>query len=289
MKKIGFVGLGNMGLPMASRLIQSGFQVVAFNRTRSKMEQLKGRAELTSSAREVAEKGDPTILMLTDTAAVEDVLFLAQGMYERLASGQTIINCSTILPSASKRIMERLKRKNVGYIEAPLFGGPLEAKQGELIAVAAGERERYEENLGIIKSFASKVFYTGHVSTALSMKLALNQLVAAYAQSMSEALVFTQKLGIDPSLFVQVLNSTGFKTTFSEGKGPNMIKDSFEPTFFLSHMMKDLNLTDQAAHDNSVYMPLLSQTRLSYLAAMNMDLGNKDFSAIAKMLKDLNK
>ncbi len=278
-----------MGMPMALRLVQSGFQVVAYNRTRTKAESLKGRAEIATTVRDVAERTDPILLMLTDTEAVEDVLFSSQGMYERLASGKTIINSSTILPSASKRIMDRLKRKNIGYIEVPVLGGPVQARAGELIALAAGERDRYEDNLNIIKSFATKVFYTGQVSTALSAKLAINQLTAVYAQSLAESIIFAEKHGVDPSLLLQVLNSTGYRTSFSEQKGPKMVRGEFEPTFFLKHMLKDLDLVDESAHDSKVYMPLMSQARSSYLAASNLGLDEKDFSAIISMLRQLNK
>jgi 3-hydroxyisobutyrate dehydrogenase len=289
MKKVGFVGLGSMGVPMASRLVQSGYQLVAYNRTRVKAEPLRGRAEITSTQREVAEKADPIVLMLTDTQAVEDVLFSSQGMYERMASGKTIINCSTILPSASRRIAERLKRKNVGYIEAPVFGGPQMASKGELIVMAAGEREKYEEVLDVIRSFAAKVFYTGRVGTAMSVKLGLNLVAAVTGQALAESVLLAQKTGVDPSLFIQILNSTGYKTTLSEQKGLSMVKGDFHPTFFLKHMFKDLNLMDETAKENKIFMPLMSQTRISYLAATNMGLENEDFTAIFRMLSEMNK
>jgi 3-hydroxyisobutyrate dehydrogenase len=289
MKKVGFVGLGSMGAPMAGRLVQSGYQLVAYNRTRVKTEPLRGRAEITSTQREVAEKADPIVLMLTDTQAVEDVLFSSQGMYERMASGKTIINCSTILPSASKKIADRLKRKNVGYIEAPVFGGPQMAARGELIVMAAGEREKYEEVLDVIRTFSSKVFYTGRVGTALSVKLGLNLIVAVHGQALAESMILARKTGVDPSLFVQILNSTGYKTTLSEEKGPSMVKGDFHPTFFLKHMFKDLNLIDETAKENKIFMPLTTQARISYLAASNLELEDKDYTAILKMLDELNK
>lgn len=288
MKRVGFVGLGSMGLPMASRLVQGGYQLVAYNRTKVKAEPLRGRAEITSTHREVAEKGDPIVLMLADTQAVEEVLFSSQGMYERLSSGKTIINCSTILPSSSKKIMERLKRKNVYYIEAPVVGAPAMAQQGQLIAIAAGEREKYEESLDILRTFAAKVFFTGRVGTALAVKLALSQIIATMTQSLAEALVFTEKNGVDTSLFIQILNSTGYKTTLSEQKGPLMVKSDFRATFYLRHMFEDLNLVDETAKDNHIYMPLTEESRSNYLAAVNLGLGEKDFSAILELLRKLN-
>jgi 3-hydroxyisobutyrate dehydrogenase len=288
MKRVGFVGLGSMGLPMASRLVQAGYQLVAYNRTKVKAEPLRGKAEITSTHREVAEKGDPIVLMLADTNAVEEVLFSSQGMYERLAAGKTIINCSTILPSASKKTMERLKRKNVYYIEAPVVGTPAAAQQGQLIAMAAGDRERYEDSLDVLRSFASKVFYTGRVGTALSAKLALNQIIAISIQSLAEALVFSEKNGVDPSLFIQILNSTGYKTVLSEQKGPAMVKADYKPTFLLKHLFEDLNLIDETAEDAHIFMPLTEECRSNFMAAVNMGFAEKDFSAILEMLKKLN-
>ena len=111
MRKVGLVGLGNMGLPIAGRIVQAGFSLVAYNRTKSKQDALRGKAEMVSSQRDVAEMADSIVIAVSDTTAVEDVMFSSQGMYERIAAGKTIINCSDILPSTSKRIMEKLKQE----------------------------------------------------------------------------------------------------------------------------------------------------------------------------------
>jgi 3-hydroxyisobutyrate dehydrogenase len=289
LKKVGLIGLGNMGLPLAQRIIQAGFGLVAYNRTRAKADVLRGKAEVVGSQREVAEQADSIMIVVSDTAAVEDVLFSSQGMYERIAAGKTVINCTDTLPSASKKMMEKLKRKNINYLEVPLVGGPVQARTGELVALVSGERSRYEENLDVLKTFASRVFYIGPVPGAFFIKLAMNDMVATYAQSIAEGAVLVEKAGLDPSLFIQILNSTGFKTSFSEIKGMKMIKESVEPTLYLRHMLKDLNLVDQTAQELHVYMPVLQQVRGSYLGAYNMGYGDRDYSAIIKFIRDLNR
>jgi 3-hydroxyisobutyrate dehydrogenase len=289
LKKVGLIGLGNMGLPIANRIIQAGFTLIAYNRTKTKLDALRGKAEMVGSQREVAEKADSILITVADTTAVEDVMFSSQGMYERIAAGKTVINCSDILPSTSKKTMEKLRRKNINYLEVPLVGGPVQAKTGELVAMVSGERSRYEENLDVLKTFASKVFYIGPVPGALYIKLALNHMVAAYAQSIAEGSVLVEKAGLDPSLLIQILNSTGFKTSFSEIKGMKMVKENLEPTLYLKHMLADLNLTDQTAQEMRIYMPLLLQVRGSYLGAYNMGYGDRDYSAIVKFIRDINK
>ncbi|MGA1976051.1 MAG: NAD(P)-dependent oxidoreductase [Conexivisphaerales archaeon] len=289
MRKIGLVGLGNMGLPIAGRIVQAGFSLVAYNRTKAKQDALRGKAEMVGSQREVAESADSIIIAVSDTTAVEEVMFSSQGMYERIAAGKTVINCSDILPSTSKRIMEKLKRKNINYLEVPLVGGPVQAKTGDLVALVSGDRTRYEENLDVLKTFASKVFFIGPVPGAMYIKLALNHLSASYAQSIAEGSVLVEKAGLDPSLFIQIVNSTGFKTSFSEIKAMKMVKGSLEPTLYLRHMLKDLDLTDQTAEEMKVFLPLLQQVRSSYLGAYNMGYGDRDYSAIVKFIKDVNR
>lgn len=289
MKKVGLVGLGNMGLPIAGRILQAGFSLVAYNRTKARQDALRGKAEMVDSQRDVAEMADSIVIAVSDTTAVEEVMFSSQGMYERIAAGKTVINCSDILPSTSRKMMEKLKRKNINYLEVPLVGGPMQAKAGDLVALVAGDRTRYEENLDVLKTFASKVFYIGTVPGAMYIKLAVNHLTASYAQSIAEGCVLVEKAGLDPSLFVQIVNSTGFKTSFSELKAAKMVKESVEPTLYLRHMLKDLDLTDQTAEELKVFLPLLQQVRTTYLGAYNMGYGDRDYSAVAKFIKDVNK
>ncbi len=289
MKKVGLVGLGNMGLPIAGRILQAGFSLVAYNRTKARQDALRGKAEMVDSQRDVAEMADSIVIAVSDTTAVEEVMFSSQGMYERIAAGKTVINCSDILPSTSRKMMEKLKRKNINYLEVPLVGGPMQAKAGDLVALVAGDRTRYEENLDVLKTFASKVFYIGTVPGAMYIKLAVNHLTASYAQSIAEGCVLVEKAGLDPSLFVQIVNSTGFKTSFSELKAAKMVKESVEPTLYLRHMLKDLDLTDQTAEELKVFLPLLQQVRTTYLGAYNMGYGDRDYSAVAKFIKDVNR
>jgi len=289
LKKVGLVGLGNMGLPIAGRILQAGFSLVAYNRTKARQDALRGKAEMVDSQRDVAEMADSIVIAVSDTTAVEEVMFSSQGMYERIAAGKTVINCSDILPSTSRKMMEKLKRKNINYLEVPLVGGPMQAKAGDLVALVAGDRTRYEENLDVLKTFASKVFYIGTVPGAMYIKLAVNHLTASYAQSIAEGCVLVEKAGLDPSLFVQIVNSTGFKTSFSELKAAKMVKESVEPTLYLRHMLKDLDLTDQTAEELKVFLPLLQQVRTTYLGAYNMGYGDRDYSAVAKFIKDVNK
>jgi 3-hydroxyisobutyrate dehydrogenase len=289
LKKVGLVGLGNMGLPIAGRILQAGFSLVAYNRTKARQDALRGKAEMVDSQRDVAEMADSIVIAVSDTTAVEEVMFSSQGMYERIAAGKTVINCSDILPSTSRKMMEKLKRKNINYLEAPLVGGPIQAKTGDLVALVAGDRTRYEENLDVLKTFASKVFYIGTVPGAMYIKLAVNHLTASYAQSIAEGCVLVEKAGLDPSLFVQIVNSTGFKTSFSELKATKMVKESVEPTLYLRHMLKDLDLTDQTAEELKVFLPLLQQVRTTYLGAYNMGYGDRDYSSVIKFIKDVNK
>lgn len=280
--------MGKMGSAMALRAVQMGMTVYGYNRTREKVQHLKDRIKLVSSILELCEKSEAIIVMVSDDKADEDVTIGNRGLFESVRSGMLIIDSSTISPSLSRRLTEKLRRKGAIRIEMPVMGGPQEALRGELVAIVGAERTKYEELIRLIRIFANRVFYAGDVGSALTIKLALNFVIAAYAEAIAEGISFVRRSGSDPLLFIQILNATKYKTSFSQTKGIKMVQGSFEPTFYLKHMVKDLSIAERTAQENMAFTPALSVLKEVYKGAYNMGLGELDYSAVAEFLAKLN-
>ncbi|MGC8558923.1 MAG: NAD(P)-dependent oxidoreductase, partial [Nitrososphaeria archaeon] len=257
MVKLGFIGLGKMGSALAIRAVQSGYNVIGYNRTRAKLEGLRDRIDIAPSISDVCEGSDIIMVSVTDDSADEDVTLGNHGISDYIKPNRTIMDFSTISPMESRYINEKLKRKGVHRIEVPVVGGPSKAIRGELIALVGGEREKYEDLMDLIRTFAHRTFYIGDIGDAQTVKLAINLLVAGYAEMLAEGLTLVKKQGIDPRLLLNVLNVSTYKTEFSETKGVKMVAENYEPTFYLKHMKKDLGLLTKVANDEDVYMPVM--------------------------------
>lgn len=277
-----------MGSAMAIRAVQMGMSVVGYNRSREKVQHIKDRVRILSSIAEVCERADVIMVMVSDDRADEDVTSGNRGIFENIRSGKVVIDSSTISPSLSRKLTDKLKRKGATRIEMPVVGGPDQALKGELVAIVGVERTKYEENLDIIRIFANRIFYAGNVGKALTIKLAINMLIASYAEIIAEGISFVRKAGGDPLLLIQILNSTGYRTKFSQTKALNMVQRSFKPTFYLRHMLKDLGIASVTARENGVFMPVLSTLKEVYQGALNQGLGDMDYSAVAEFLSKLN-
>ncbi|MDG6927866.1 MAG: NAD(P)-dependent oxidoreductase [Nitrososphaerota archaeon] len=288
MVKLGFIGLGKMGSALAIRAVQSGYNVIGYNRTRAKLEGLRDRMDIAPSISDVCEASDTMIVSVTDDAADEDVTLGNHGISDYVKPNKTILDFSTISPMESKYINEKLKRKGVHRIEVPVVGGPSKALRGELIALVGGEREKYEDLMDLIRAFAHRTFYIGDIGSAQTVKLAFNLLVAGYAEILGEGLTLVKKDGIDPRLLINVLNVSTYKTEFSETKGVKMVAENYDPTFYLKHMKKDLGLLTKVANEYEIYMPVMSALWTAYTGAVDQELGDEDFSAIFEYLKKVN-
>jgi len=289
MSKLGFVGLGKMGSAMALRAVQTGYSAIGYNRTKANVSQLEDRVEMVPSIGDLCEESDTVIVSVTDDLADEDVTLGNHGLSDHMKSSKTILDFSTITPMTSRRINEKLKRKNIYRLETPVMGGPSKVLRGELVAMVGGDKGKYEENLETIRVFASRIFYGGNIGDALTLKLSLNLLVAGYAEMIAEGLTMVKKAKIDPKLFIQVLNATPYGTEFSETKGIKMTEGTFEPSFYLKNMRKDLYLLVQSSQEHGVFLPTLGSLFESYIAGLSMGLGDQDYSAIYKYLLNVNK
>jgi len=287
--RIGLIGTGMMGKAIATRFLKSGYKLVIYNRTIEKAESLKVLgAVIAESPMQVAKNSDLVITVVKDASAVEQVAFGEDGIVHGKRDGLVLADVSTINPVASRTISKRLKKNGIIMLDTPVMGGPKLAEEGKLVIMVGGSKETYEKYKKVFDTIGSKTFYLGDNGSAHAMKLALNLQIAMLALALSEGITLTISAGLNPELFLQVLNSTYFKTGMSENKGPKMIKNNFETTFALRMMMKDLATINEAAKAFNVALPMASLAEQLYRAAANSSFADLDYTGILAFLERIN-
>jgi 3-hydroxyisobutyrate dehydrogenase len=183
-----------------------------------------------------------------------------------------------------------MRDAGIEMLGMPVMGGPAAAKAGELVPIVAGSKKAFEKAETIIEKLGKPVFYIGERDGAAnSIKLALNLNIALIASAVSEGITLVRSSGIDPSIFIEILNSTYFKTGLSEKKGPKMVRGDFSPTFHLKNMLKDLELASSTAQDNGINLPQTALAQQIYRAANNSGFSDKDYTAICAYLAKINR
>ena len=286
--KVGIAGLGLMGSGITKRLIDSGHMVSIYNRTRSKADQFSNKATVALSPRELAESCDLLITVVTDFDAVKDILFGTKGVIESGNHNLVVADASTISPSQSEHCVQRLRSAGIEMLGIPVMGGPAAAEAGELIHIVSGNRQAFEKVRQIIEKLG-RIFYVGEKDgSANTIKLALNLNIALIASGLSEGIALVRRAGIDPSIFIEILNSTYFKTGLSEKKGPKMVKSDFSPTFHLKNMLKDLELATSTAQRTGITIPQTALAQQIFRAANNMGFSDQDYTSICAFLAKIN-
>ena len=286
--KVGIAGLGLMGSGITKRLIDSGHMVSIYNRTRSKADQFSNKATVALSPRELAESCDLLITVVTDFDAVKDILFGTKGVIESGNHNLVVADASTISPSQSEHCVQRLRSAGIEMLGIPIMGGPAAAEAGELIHIVSGNRQAFEKVRQIIEKLG-RIFYVGEKDgSANTIKLALNLNIALIASGLSEGITLVRRAGIDPSIFIEILNSTYFKTGLSEKKGPKMVKSDFSPTFHLKNMLKDLELATSTAQRTGITIPQTVLAQQIFRAANNTGFSDQDYTSICAFLAKIN-
>ena len=287
--KIGIIGTGMLGEAVGLHLLDVGYEITVFNRTKEKTENLKKNgAIVVESPKHVAENSDLVIIVVKDADAVNNIVFGNSGLMGGMHDGMCIADMSTVNPNSTKEISEKVTKTGIDYLEIPVMGGPNVAIEGKLVLMASGEKIIFEKFKKVFDSIAEQSFYLGNTGTAHSIKLAMNLQISMLALSLSEGITLTKKAGFDPEIFLKVLNSTYFKTGMSEGKAYKMIKENYEPTFTLSNLKKDLDTINDAADSCNVELPMAKLARKVYSDAKNSGLGEMDYTGIIEYIKKLS-
>ena len=290
MTKIGIVGTGILGEAVGLHLMDVGYDVIAFNRTKEKTKKLEKKgARILDSPKQVAENSELVITIVKDANAVREVIFGDSGIIDGKHDGMCIADMSTVNPNATREISKQIREKGIDYMEIPVMGGPNVAINGKLVIMASGEKEIFEKFKTVFESIAEQTFYLGETGTAHSIKLAMNLQIAMLALALSEGITLTKKAGFDPEIFLKILNSTYFKTGMSEGKAHNMISENVKPTFTLANLKKDLDTINDAAESFDAELPMAKIARKIYADATDAGFGDIDYTGIISYIRKLSK
>ena len=289
MTKIGMIGTGMLGEAVGLHLLKSGYALSVFNRTKSKTENLvKNGATVVNSPMDIAKNSDLVITVVKDAASVKQVSFENDGILDGNHDGLVVADMSTVNPSSAKEISKKFQENGVDFVEIPVMGGPNVAIDGKLVLMASGNKDAYETHKNIFETIAHKNFFLGDSGAAHSIKLAMNLQISMLALALSEGITLTRKAGFEPEKFLEILNSTYFKTGMSENKAHNMIKNSFEPTFMLKNMTKDLGIINEAAKSFNADLPMAKLASKVYQDAVEDGFGEIDYTGILAYLKKIS-
>ncbi len=290
MLKIGIIGIGFLGKSVAKRLLDTGHQVTVYNRTKDKTESLKKiGAMVANTPKELAQNCDLVITIVKDAYAVESVSFDKNGIIDGKHDGLTIADMSTINPISSKKIAKKFLENGISMIDTPVMGGPNLAEKGELVVMIGGKKEVYEKFKSVFDNIGNKTFYLGENGSGHAMKLAMNLQISMLALALSEGITLTKRAGLDPKLFLDILNSTYFKTGMSVLKGPKMINGNFEPSFTLKMMKKDLDTINITAKELGTSLPMTTLANEIYQNAIDNGLGELDYTGILAFIERTSK
>ena len=290
MNKIGIIGIGMLGNAVALHLLDVGFQVTIFNRTKEKAIQLKEKgAIIATSPKEVATKSELIIIIVKDANAVKEISFENNGIIEGTHDGLIVADMSTIDPLESKQISERFLKNNINKLDIPVMGGPNVAISGKLMMMVSGDKKSFEQCRNIFEKIANKIFFIGENGTAHSIKLAMNLQITMLALALSEGIMLVEKTNIDPKKFLEILNSTYFKTGMSENKAFKMIDGKYDATFTLKNLKKDIDTMLSSANSLELELPMLEKAKQVYDNAVNQGFGEIDYTGIIAYMRKINK
>lgn len=280
--QLGFVGLGNMGKPMARNLARAGHQVTVFNRTHSVAQELSREGARMANTPADAARNEIVITMLADDHAVESVTFGDKGLLSALPKGSLHISMSTISPELARRLLAAHSEHGQKFISAPVFGRPEAAAAAKLFIVVAGERDSIAKAKPVFDALGQRVFEIDqHPDHANLVKLSGNFLIMCVLESLGEVFAVAQKAGIDPKSVFEVLSGTLFGAPAYTNYGPRIIDRQFSPAGFRMPLgLKDIRLMMQAAESHSAPMPFANVIRDHFLGAIANGHGDLDWSAM---------
>lgn len=285
--KIGFIGLGTMGLPMATNLLKNGYELTVYNRTGAKMKELEEKgAKGAQSPKEVAEKSDVVFTILTADAAVEEVILGEEGIINGVRPGLIVVDSSTISPATSKRVAAALSQKGAEMLDAPVAGSEPHAIEGTLTFMVGGKKEIFEKCNDLFLAMGKNAYYMGENGKGSYMKLANNMMSAINLLSFAEAVTMAAKAGIDPEIFVKVVSGGGARNAAVDGKAAKVFSRDFHPQFMTKLMHKDLGLASDVAKELEVSTPILAIAKELLQIAKAKGFGEEDMSAVIKCYEE---
>jgi 2-hydroxy-3-oxopropionate reductase len=282
---VGFIGLGIMGKPMAENLIEAGYDLVAYNRTREKAEELGG-ATVAETPKEVAEQSNIIITMLPDSPQVEEVLAGEEGVLEGIKEGALVVDMSTISPVVTEELAEKASERGASMLDAPVSGGDVGAIDGTLSIMVGGNEEDFERVLPLFEVMGKTVTHVGPVGTGQVVKAANQIVVALTIEAVSEALVLGSKAGVSPEKILDVLGGGLAGNKVMEVKREKMLDHSFDPGFRVELHHKDLGIALAAGREYGVTLPVTAIVDQMLETLKMLGRGDQDHSALLTLIEE---
>lgn len=289
MAKLGFLGLGIMGYPMARNLLRAGHDVCLWSNTAGKAEELarteKGRA--CGTPREAAEDAECIFLCVGDTAMSEKVLLGENGVAAGAKAGTVIADASTISPVDSRRIGAELSKSGIEYLDAPCTGSKPGAEGGNLTFMVGGDQSVFDRVRPFFDPMGKKLYYCGTAGMGLHAKLTQNLILCNILNAFNEGLVLSTKAGVEPKLMLDILSNSAAKSGLIEYKAPFVLRRDFTTNFSVKWMHKDIGLMLDSGEDLRVPLPLTAQTHQMFQAAISSGLEDADMCSTIQVLERL--
>ena len=287
MKKIGFIGIGLMGLPMAKNILKSGYKLIAFNRSSKKADLLKEfGAETAKSLGELVNNSDVIITMLTDDKAVDEVMN-NQNFVENLKSGKILIDMSSVKPITAKKHANSLKLKDINYLDAPVSGGTIGAEEATLAIMIGGDQNVFNEVKDLLKTMGNPTL-VGPVGSGQVSKLANQIIVGLTIGAVAEAVTLCEKAGADPIKMINALSGGWADSKVLQTHGKRMINKDFSPKGKTSTHLKDMNNILECANNFNTHLPISNLVKEMYKNLVENGCGNDDHSSLYKEIERLN-
>lgn len=276
---IAFLGTGLMGAPMALRLLNAGYDLTVYNRTKTKVINLESNgATVSENPQQAVKKADVIIIMLSDYAAIKKVLFTENKVTFK---GKTIIQMSTISPKESVLLKNRIGRLKGDYMEAPVLGSIPQVNEGSLFVLFGGSKEQFDKWSHLLKNFGKEVTFVGEVGDASATKLALNQLIASLTAAFSMSLGYIREKKVNLEPFMDILRKSSLYAPTFDKKYSNMILRNFDkPNFPLKHMLKDVNLIINEFEANKINAAPLNGLKRILKKSIDAEMDELDYSAV---------
>lgn len=281
MKTIGWIGLGSMGRPMVSNLLQAGYAVNVYNRSRDKAKELVDRgAVLAASPREIAERSDIIVTMVSDAAAVEAVLTGEDGILAGLSGGKIVVDMSTIGPKDSRRFAAMIREQGADLLDAPVSGSVKPAAEGSLLILVGGQAAAYETCRPMLDVLGKQTIHFGESGMGSHAKIVINLLLGLSIQAVSEALLLAEKSGLQREQVIEMISQSAVNTPIFQLKKENFAAQEFPAAFALKLMAKDFGLAMDAAREADAPLPATAAAYTTYTAAKATGKGDLDIAAV---------
>lgn len=277
--KIGWIGLGHMGVPMASNLLIAGFDISIYNRSVEKLKPLVDKgAKAVSSIKDLCNSCEIVFLMVSDDSAVKDI-FLE--IFKENVKGKLFINMSTVSPDTSKFISDQCHERSAWFLEAPVSGSVKPATEGALVVLAAGDEDAYERAIPYFERLGKLSLFLGEVGQGAVAKLAINYYLAITIQGIAETVLFAESKSLSREAMMLIINESACGSPMSTMKTPSVINQNYPAAFPLKHMAKDVRLAKEQGLNTPMANPIFDM----FQQALSDKLGDEDVMAVIKTIK----